>query len=524
LSRRSWWGWGEEGAALSGPERDAIRDLVSAYLHVAPQHPTPPPSPDALTIKEPRLRPPGALAAMFTDDHYERALHAHGQSFRDVVRSLSGALEHVPDLVALPASADDVSSILEWASAERVAIIPYGGGTSVVGGVEPEVGDGYRGTVSLDMRRMGAVLEVETTSRAARIQAGALGPSIEARLRPHGLTLRHQPQSFEFSTLGGWLATRSAGHFATLRTRIEDAVESMQVVTPSGVLTTRRLPSSGAGPDPDRLFLGSEGVLGVITEAWVRVLPIPRFRASAVARFDGFEQALSACRAVVQSQLYPANCRALNPLEALLSGTGDGSDALLLLGFESHDHPVEADLARAIELAGDHGARVERRHTSGGVSAEDTWRTGFIRAPYRRDVLAQLGMIAETFESATTWDRLDALLAAVERAANDCLRELDAHGLLSCRITHAYPDGAAPYWTLVAQGSPGAQIEQWSAVKTAVSDAIAAQQATITHHHAVGRDHRRWYELERPALYADALRAVKRRLDPEGILNPGALL
>jgi alkyldihydroxyacetonephosphate synthase len=517
VSRRSWWGWGDEQSAIAGVERDELAAQVQKRLGVTLPTPTQPLSIDALALEPSRIAPPKALAALFIDSVRERAAHTHGRSFRDVVRNLRGVLEHPPDLVAMPRVESDVVAVLEWASNERIAVIPYGGGSSVVGGVEPKVGDRYRGAVSLDLTRLDRVLDVDATSLAARIQAGALGPSIEEQLGSHGLTLRHQPQSFEFSTLGGWIATRSAGHYATLHTRIDDRVESLRLVTPRGVVETRRLPASGAGPDPNSLFIGSEGILGVITEAWVRILRQPMHRSSATVQFVDFAHGCEAVRALAQSELYPANCRLLDPFEALINGVGDGS-AVMFIGFESADHPVEPWLDRAVELVRDAGGTVAAAQTAG------EWRRAFVRAPYVRDALITLGMIVETFESATTWERLPALIDAVQQHGMTALDRLSVRGLITCRITHAYSDGAAPYWTVIGFGDPNSQLEQWDEVKPAVSEAIASHGATITHHHAVGRDHRRWYDGERPELFADSLRAAKAVLDPASILNPGVLI
>src|SRR5437763_933325 len=292
------------------------------------------------------------------------------------------------------------------AGAARVAAVPYGGGSSVVGGVECDVGDAYAGAASIDLSRLDRVLEIDRESRAARIQAGAYGPALEDQLRPHGYTLRHFPQSFEFSTLGGWLATRSGGHYATLYTHIDDFVESLRVVTPGGVVESRRLPGSGAGPSPDRMFLGSEGILGVITEAWMRVQDRVRFKASAGVHFQSFESGAEAVRAVAQAGLYPTNCRLLDPGEAMISaGVSDGT-ALLVLGFESADHPVDAWMARAVECCTDlggtlpEGVRSSESGGSGGSGgsgdgdgAVGAWRTSFLRAPYGRDALVSLGCV-----------------------------------------------------------------------------------------------------------------------------------
>jgi alkyldihydroxyacetonephosphate synthase len=447
--------------------------------------------------------------------------------------------------VAHPADEADVVSLLDWCGSAGIAVIPFGGGSSVVGGVEADVGDAYPGVVSLDMTRLDRVVEIDRTSRAARIQAGALGPVLEGQLRPHGLTLRHYPQSFEFSTLGGWLATRAGGHFATVYTHIDDLCESIRVVTPVGVTESRRLPGSGAGPSPDRLFLGSEGALGVITEAWMRLQDRPRWKTSAGVEFRDLASGAEAVRALAQSGLFPVNCRLLDAGEALLSARlSPGAGALLVLGFESADHPVDLPMVRAIELCADHGGTLPdppastdsgEASTDSGATAADgrdagrggaagEWRNSFLRAPYTRDALVRLGMICETFETACTWDRFPALHAAVTTAVEDALMRICGAGWVTCRFTHAYPDGVAPYFSVLAPARAGSELAQWAEIKAAASDAILAAGGTITHHHAVGRDHRPWYDVQRPDVFATALRAAKSALDPAGVLNPGVLV
>ncbi|HZZ59834.1 MAG TPA: FAD-binding oxidoreductase, partial [Roseiarcus sp.] len=399
------------------------------------------------------------------------------------------------------------------------AVIPFGCGSSVVGGVEPAVGDAYAGTVSLDMRRLDRVLEVDATSRAARIEGGIRGPAIEAALKPHGLAIRHYPQSFEFSTLGGWIATRSGGHFATLYTRIDDFVESLRTVTPAGVMESRRLPGSGAGPSPDRMIIGSEGALGIITEAWMRLQGRPRFRGDAVFGFPDFFAAARAVRAVAQAGLYPSNLRVIDNDEAGTYSVNAYEESLLVLAFESPDHPVDAWMARAIELLQDNGGR---RHADDG--AAQRWRTAFIRMPYVRELTVPMGVINDTFESAITWDRFETFHDAVRRATTEALNEATGNaGTVSTRFTHIYPDGPAVYYTFNVRGDPRRLIEQWRHIKTRASDALIKAGGTITHHHAVGRDHMPWYREQRPALFGAALTAAKRALDPEGIMNPGVL-
>src|SRR5438445_7180374 len=323
--RRSFWAWGWEERLPDEDGRNALGAQIAAALGSAMPDPRPLPTLDQAIagVPLPAAVPPTAIADFCDASPEARLRHAYGRAYRDLVRGFGCDFSAAPDFVCLPRSEEDVARALEACAAERIAVAPYGGGTSVVGGVE--AGGRGRPACSLDLSRLSRVLEVDKVSRAARIQAGALGPDLEAQLRPHGLTLRHFPQSFEFSTLGGWIATRAGGHFATLYTHIDDPVESVRLITPAGTWASRRLPASGAGPSPDRLALGSEGILGVITEAWVRLHPVPRYRASATVAFADFLGGARACRAIAQSGLYPANCRLIDAAEAMLNGVGGGT-------------------------------------------------------------------------------------------------------------------------------------------------------------------------------------------------------
>jgi alkyldihydroxyacetonephosphate synthase len=405
---------------------------------------------------------------------------------------------------------DDVGAILDWAASTGVAVVPFGGGTSVVGGVECR--DRSRPVLSLDLRGIAGVVEVDPTNRVALVRGGTEGPAIAEALRPYGLSLRHYPQSYEFSTLGGWVATRAGGHFATAYTHIDDLVQAVRVVTPVGVAESPRVPASGAGPAPDRMWLGSEGVLGVVTSAWVRVQPIPTRNAKASVRFADYDAAVTASRDIVQSGLRPANCRLLDPLEALIgAGVTDGS-CRLVLAFESAVLDPSSDFDQAMAICTGHGG------APFGRDSGREWTDTFLRAPYLRDALVRLGVVVETFETACPWTAYDGLRAAVTDAVSA------AGGVVSVRFTHVYPDGPAPYFTVYAPARRGGEVEQWDAVKAAVSEAIQHHGGTITHHHAVGRDHLPWYERESPGPFALALRAAKAALDPAGILNPGVLI
>ncbi|MGH6920518.1 MAG: FAD-binding oxidoreductase, partial [Geminicoccaceae bacterium] len=296
-ARWKFWGWGVEGTGLDEGEQKRLFEFYRALGAPQGDRRTVP-DVSEIELRSPRISPPPTLAAICTSEPYERLLHSYGKSFPEAVRIFSRDFGNAPDVVARPRSEADVVAVLDWAADADAAVIPFGGGSSVVGGVEPAVGDSFAGAISLDLKGLDRLLEVDRTSRAARLQGGMLGPAIEAALKPHGLTLRHFPQSFEFSTLGGWIATRSGGHFATLYTHIEDFLESMRVITPAGAIETRRLPGSGAGPSPDRLFAGSEGALGVITEAWLRLQDRPTHRATVAVGFPALFEAARAVRAI----------------------------------------------------------------------------------------------------------------------------------------------------------------------------------------------------------------------------------
>jgi alkyldihydroxyacetonephosphate synthase len=534
MAKRKFWGWGHEGA---GPSEEQARGIVATLaqrfgtaLDLAPV-----PRVEEIALAAPRVAPPDSLRAICTDDAHERLAHTYGKGFRDVVRALRRDFAPAPDLVAFPRDEAEIAAVLDWCTSARIACIPYGGGSSVVGGTEARgLAANYAGVVSLDLGKLDRVVEIDRASRAARIEAGVLGPALEAQLKPHGLTLRHYPQSFEFSTLGGWIATRSGGHYASLYTHVDDFVESLRVVTPSGVLETRRLPGSGAGPAPDRLFIGSEGTLGVITEAWMRLQDRPRFRTAAAVKFaggaQGFANAAEAARLISQAGLFPSNCRLLDALEAANSGAGDGDESVLLVAFESADHALDPWMARALEIARDAGGIAPERVATqtGGEGAREgaagAWRNAFVNAPYLRDVLCRAGVVSETFETAIPWNRFAEFHAGVSAAVQDALARVCGGGTLSCRFTHVYPDGPAPYYTILAPGRRGSELEQWDEIKAAASEALIRLGGTITHHHAVGRDHRPGYDRERPDLFAKALVAAKSALDPAGVLNPGVLI
>lgn len=557
---RVYWAWGYEDRFPNQEARERLARRLEPVLGERPEL-APLPSLEAVRLPEPRYAPPMELRAFGTTDKRERALHTYGRGYRDLVRGFRGDFGAAPDWVFHPTEEEHLTLLFRFCEKEAIALVPYGGGTSVVGGVECAADGRFRGVASVDLGKFDRVLEVDEVSRAARIQAGATGPKISEQLEPFGLTLRHYPQSFELSTLGGWIATRAGGHYATLHTHIDDFVEAVRMITPAGVVQTRRLPASGAGPDPNRLFLGSEGAFGIVVDAWMRLQPRPRWRASASVAFESFEDAVEVARILAQSGLHPANCRLLDATESLVHDVNREGKSVLLVGFESADHPVESAMERALSIATDLGGHCaeEPRYTTDVVhsisprplravptsrpppplgvgipsrkppvdhdgTASGTWKQAFFEAPYLQSALVSMGVVCDTFETACTWDKFASLHAAVVGSVTETLRRVAGSGLVTCRFTHVYPDGPAPYYTFIAKGRRGAELEQWAAIKEAANAAILAAGGTITHHHAVGRVHRDAWEKERAPLFAKALDAAKRELDPEGILNPGCLL
>ncbi len=485
------------------------------------------PGAGALQLRAPRISPPGALDGFCRQDTWDRAYHSYGHD--RTLHGPFGRYPNPPDVVAHPRDEAELEAVLEWCSDNGYCTIPYGGGSSVVGGVTPPDDVGPIVTIALD--RLDRVLEIDEVSRAARIQAGVFGPALEDQLRPAGYTLRHFPQSFSGSTLGGWIATRSGGHYATNHTHIDEFVETVRMLTPQGWWEARRLPGSGAGPDPNRLAIGSEGILGVITEAWMRIQARPVFRATASVRFGSWQAGYEATRHVAQAKLWPANLRLLDPVLAAAAAGLDGTESVLIVSFESAEVSQRPQLDQALEILRSAGGVAPEEEvvvddaggTTGRSGAAGAWRNAFI--PSGPGVTAGLGLIANTFETAITWDRWPEFDASVREATERVLREVCGGGSVNCRFTHVYTDGPAPYYTFAGRYVSGMDpVAALAVIKAGVSDAVMTAGGTITHHHAVGREHRPWYDLERPEPFALALRSAKKALDPSGVLNPGVLV
>jgi alkyldihydroxyacetonephosphate synthase len=535
-----WWGWGDPRRRVELP-LPALERLRAALA--APVRRADPVRLEAVRLEAPRLaqrvreRMAGLVGSDWVrDDRATRVLHAAGRGYPDLVRLRAGSAGQAPDAVVYPESSDQVRALLDVCGEEGVAVVPFGGGTSVVGGVEPIRGR-FDVLVALDLARMAGLSALDTRSLTAELGPGLRGPAAEAVLGRSGLTLGHFPQSFEYATVGGWVATRSAGQASTGFGKIEEMVVGLRCVTPSGEIDSRPLPASAAGPALRELLVGSEGVLGVITAATLKVRPRPPERRYEAWMFKGFPEGADGFRQLEQQGAAPDVARLSDELETLMSfelaggrslagrlgrsyvrARGYAGGCLAIIGFEGERGIVAQRRTRAAHVLRAAGALPLGRRP--GIAWE---RTRF-EAPYLRDALLDNCIMVETLETATQWSGLMDLYAAVSGAIRGALEARDTPPLVMCHISHLYPNGASLYFTFMAAQEEGAELEQWSAAKSAASDAIVAAGGTITHHHAIGRDHAAWLPREVGELGVELLKAVKRSLDPAGIMNPGKLL
>lgn len=518
--RLRWFGWGGPGTEDPElpPAADALLERIGAG---GPRHP--PVALEDVRLPGPRLDPAPLAevvgSAFVRTDRLARVSHAAGRSYLDLVRLRAGDAGDAPDAVVYPADAGQVAAVLARCAALDVAVVPFGGGTSVVGGVTPARG-AHRAAIALDLARLDRLLDVDATSLTATVPAGMTGPALEAALAEHDLTLGHHPQSFEFSTVGGWVATRSAGQASTGHGRIEDLVVGLRCVTPAGELASRDVPATAAGPDLRELVVGSEGALGVIVEVTLRVRPRPAARRYEAWTFPSFAAGLRALRAMEQAELAPDVARLSDEEEAGLNRLAAGGrpepggrvDAIL--GWEGSPESVARRREAAAAVAAAHGG------AQGRGDGGERWLAGRYAAPYLRDLLLTRGVLVETLETAAPWSRLEEVRAAVAQALREAL---DGDPLVTCHVSHLHPTGASLYVTVLAARRVGDPAEQWRTAKAAATDAILAHGGTLTHHHAVGRDHAPWLAGEVGRLGVEVLRAAKARLDPAGIMNPGVL-
>ncbi|MGK2936476.1 MAG: FAD-binding oxidoreductase [Solirubrobacteraceae bacterium] len=500
-----------------------VRDLLAQVFDVDPDAATPaPPTVPGVSRLADDAR--DALVAAVGAEHVRldagpRAAHANGMSYLDLLRRRIGQAPDAPDAVVFPADADEVAAVLAACVQFDVAVVPFGGGTSVVGGVRPERGP-FAAVVAVDLARFDRLVELDEVSRTATLQAGLSGPRADELLKAHGYTLGHVPQSFERATIGGYAATRSAGQLSTGWGRFDALVEHLRAVTPAGVLDLGRAPGTAAGPDLRQLLLGSEGAFGVITEVTVRVRPVPETRRHEGWRVASFADGVALVRALGQDGPRPDLLRLSDETETALGAATSGEEAgdgcLVLIGWEgaAEDVARRADAATALFRA--------RGATPLGEDAAASWRQGRFRAPRLRDELLGAGLLVETLETAVRWRDLEALHATVGerlRAALD-----GARPVVACHLSHVYPAGASLYFSVLARQDARDPVAQWETAKSAASDALADAGATITHHHAVGTDHAPWMTAEVGDAGVAVLRAVKAHLDPHGVMNPGKLI
>jgi alkyldihydroxyacetonephosphate synthase len=478
------------------------------------------------------------------DDQFERAFHARGRSYHDLLHLRAGNLSTAPDAVLYPRGTDEVLSVLSFASDAGIAVVPYGGGTSVVGSVTAAA-ESFKAVVSLDMSGMGRLIGIDNLSATATAEAGIYGPALDKALRAQNVMLGHYPQSFEFSTLGGWIAHRGAGQQSSRYGRAHDWLVSAKLATPRGLLTTEDFPGSSAGPRLTDLVLGSEGAFGVITEAVVRVQPAPAESLYTGFLFHDFASGTAAIRRAVQEGVCVAMLRLSDAEETRFYRAYGAAGKRKTLGGRVADAVLRyrnfGDAAAAM-IAGFEGdkASVERaRHRFGEIAKQlgamaigdktgKRWHEGRFHGPYLRDPLMDRGLGVDTLETATSWSKLDALYAAVKSALEDTICQTaprpGARGIVTCHISHSYSDGASLYFTYIFPRALDGDVAQWQAIKRAATDAIVAHGGTISHHHGVGEDHLPWMAQEKSALGVDVLRAIKSTLDPKGILNPGKLI
>jgi alkyldihydroxyacetonephosphate synthase len=536
--RMRWWGWGVDADAIEIPEH--AREFLGERVGLAGA-PRPPVALEDVSLPEPALSDGirDRLVAIagddgVRDDREARVVHAAGKSYPDLVRQRAGEVPAAPDAVVLPGSHEDVRAVLDLCAAEGIAVVPFGGGTSVVGGVDALRGS-HGAVIALDLGRMDALLAFDERSRVASFEPGIRAPEADAVLARRGYTLGHIPQSYEYVSLGGCVATRSAGQASTGFGRIDEMTYGVRLAAPAGDVDLAPLPPSAAGPQLRQLVVGSEGALGVLTRVDLRVRPVQELRWQSWM-FPTFHDGAEALRELEQGGCAPAVARLSDADETNLSFALAGPSVQMraFAAFLRARSVVNGSLAIA-GWAGDESAtastraeagRILRRHgaVATGKAPALAWVDGRFRSPYLRDALLEHGVMAETLETATLWSNLERVHGAVRDALRESLGARGTPPLVMCHVSHLYPVGASLYFTWIARQQGDAPIEQWRAAKSAACDAIVASGGTLTHHHAIGRDHVPWMEAEVGEGGLRLLRAAKDELDPAGIMNPGKLL
>lgn len=542
MSELRWYGWGFVNKTYSLDDRPDAWNYLRATLNLRGDESFPACDFNSIRLRAPRLTLEQLTAlrqivAETKTDTRTRILHTYGKSYRDLIRLRRGDIPHPPDAVVFPANEDQVVQVINFCAQNDLAVIPFGGGTSVVGGVEAR---GERVTISLDLAHLNRVISIDEVSQTATLEAGMLGPAIENELNARGFTLGHLPQSFEFSTLGGWIATRGAGLTSTGYGKIEALTQSVRVATPQGIIETRAVPATAAGPSLLQLLIGSEGTLGVITSATMRIRRLPKTRDYRALLFKKFSDGVAAIRAMMQSGIVPAVVRLSDEDETrtlrvfamregvsgwkefvqriglqILSARGYSFEngALMILGFE--DDP---NAGRGVAICKAHGA------FDLGHGIANDWLRDRYETPYLRDVLLDRGVLVDTLETATTWANLERLHEVLAQTIRDATRATGSPALVMTHVSHCYRDGASLYVTFLARMSTDQAIMQWEAIKRAATECIMANGGTLSHHHGVGYEHAAWLKREHGAVGMETLRTLKNALDPNNVMNPGKWL
>lgn len=542
-----WWGWGDPKLSFPMGDKPLLWPWIRQKLGMSVERVTLPVGRDAVAVPAPNLNHRFTQALreclkpeQLSTDETDRLNRSFGKSYPNLWHARQGFVPQAPDLIVWPAGHDDVVKIIELANAHNVCVVPFGGGTNIVGGVDPR-DDKDRMVVCLDMRRMNRLLALDPYSMTAVIEAGALGPKMEKDLQDKGFSLGHYPDSYEYSTLGGWVATRSAGMQSDEYGKIEDMVVALKMVTPAGTIVTRTVPAASSGPDLNRMMCGSEGVLGVITEATMRVHRAPEVKDYRGFLFRSFAEGAAAAHECVHRGFAPSMIRLQDagetelafhmkspkkglegliqkPIKAYLKAKGYTAPCIMVIGFEGYKDAIASTRDAALKIMKKHGGFPL------GASVGKTWSKDKFNVPYLRDYVMDYGVMCDVAETATTWRNLIPLHTATVNALKEKFASEWGHGYVGCHISHTYKTGACLYFTYASKQVEGKELEQYYGYKKLVTDTFMQNGATLTHHHAVGYEHRPWMEQEIGATGIETLRALKDKLDPNGILNPGKLI
>ncbi|MBU4502466.1 MAG: FAD-binding oxidoreductase [Nanoarchaeota archaeon] len=532
-----WWGWGSKDReyGLKNKEKllDYLKDLLDLDLTEYPPIDFKDIQLPKLTISDNKIDKIKTLAESYTSKE-ERLIHSYGKSYKDLIRIRKGDIEYAPDIICYPKATSEVQDIIKFAKDNTLKIVPFGGGTSVVGGVETTC----EGTICMDLKKLDKLFYIDKNSHIASVQAGILGPDLEEELNEEGFTLGHYPQSFEYSTLGGWIATRGAGQNSTKYGKIEDMVEALTMCYPNGKISTKIIPASASGSDIKQILIGSEGTLGIITDAIIKLHPIPEEKHYCGFLLKNFEDGSDSLKYLMQNGITPSVARLSDPQETksmikigssesqgLISNlakgiikkyiskkgyTGDDA-CMMILGFEGLKDEVEFKLKQAKKIIP--GFYL-------GTTPGDHWYKNRFELPYLRDDLIDIGMLVDTLETATNWDNIPKLYGHITKNIQNAIGSYGVNGMVQAHISHIYKEGAALYYTFVAKAIPGKEIEQLETIKDAAMKAIVLNGGTISHHHGIGLDHAKWLECEHGKEGKEVLKVLKQHFDPQNVLNP----